>query len=107
MKLDVKFYRVRLIADVLDEVNGEVYMDSDCCEIDMNDCTVDEALPTLIADYVNYVGSSTDIQLYVLRKCQEALMNHMNEQNYKVKIYQECIDNCIQMCADVILCALI
>lgn len=107
MKLDATFYRVRLFADVADEVLGEVYIDSDLCKLEMHNCTIDEALPELLVNCINCAGNKSDMHLRILRECQEALMNQMETQNYRVKIYQEYVDNCIQLCADVIICALI
>lgn len=107
MRLDVTFYRVRLYADVADEVLGEVYIDSDLCKLEMHNCTIGEALPELIVNCINCAGNKSDMHLRILRECQEELMYQLETQNYRVKIYQEYVDNCIQLCADVIMSALI
>lgn len=107
MKLDVTFYRVRLFADVEDDMLGDVYVDSELYQLEMHNCTIDDALPKLIVFCINRVDERIELHERILRECQEALMNQMKTQNYKVKIYPECVDNCVHLCADVIMSALI
>ena len=107
MKLDVTFYRVRLFADVADDMLGDVYVDSELYQLEMHNCTLDYALPKLIVFCINRVDERIELHERILRECQEALMNLMKTQNYKVKIYQEFEDNCMHLCADVIMSTLI